>query len=66
MVHREFVIDNLFYPEVIVLLLSWAEVQKSYKRGKNHSDIILLSGLDWQKLPSLCSLQLNCAPEDTF
>lgn len=34
MVHRDFVIDSLFYLEVIVFLWNWAEVQKSYKRGK--------------------------------
>lgn len=34
MVHRDFVIDNLFYLEVTVFLWSWMEVQKSYKRGK--------------------------------
>lgn len=34
MVHRDFVIDNLFYLEVIVFLWSWMEVQKPYKRGK--------------------------------
>lgn len=34
MVHRDFVIDSLFYLEVIVFLWNWAEVQKWYKRGK--------------------------------